>query len=143
MKLWVFKFYLLISFNCDDIKDMMKQTVCKKSRRNQCIVILLIGILINCVTYVDGQALPVTRDPRYYNREGNFNFNWPNPGDPDYRYLWIITVNRSINVKLKFNFFILERILTIIDDTVTISQMDMVNNIQDKINLDSIHQIFH
>lgn len=26
-----------------------------------------------------------TRDPRYYNREGDFHYRWPNPGDPDYR----------------------------------------------------------
>lgn len=26
-----------------------------------------------------------TRDPRFYSREGDFNYKWPNPGDPDYR----------------------------------------------------------
>lgn len=26
-----------------------------------------------------------TRDPRWYSREGDFNYQWPNPGDPDYR----------------------------------------------------------
>jgi len=34
----------------------------------------------NCVT---GQA--ITRDPRFYSREGVFDYNPPNPGDPDYR----------------------------------------------------------
>lgn len=27
----------------------------------------------------------VTRDPRFYSREGDFNYKWPNPGDPEYR----------------------------------------------------------
>lgn len=26
-----------------------------------------------------------TRDPRWYSRQGDFNYQWPNPGDPDYR----------------------------------------------------------
>lgn len=26
-----------------------------------------------------------TRDPRFYSREGDLNYKWPNPGDPDYR----------------------------------------------------------
>lgn len=25
------------------------------------------------------------RDPRWYSREGDFNYKWPNPGDPEYR----------------------------------------------------------
>lgn len=26
-----------------------------------------------------------TRDPRWYSREGDYNYQWPNPGDPEYR----------------------------------------------------------
>lgn len=26
-----------------------------------------------------------TRDPRFYSRAGVNDYNWPNPGDPDYR----------------------------------------------------------
>lgn len=25
------------------------------------------------------------QDPRYYNREGDYSYHWPNPGDPEYR----------------------------------------------------------
>lgn len=27
-----------------------------------------------------------TRDPRWYSREGDYNYQWPNPGDPEYRW---------------------------------------------------------
>lgn len=29
-----------------------------------------------------------THDPRWYSREGDFNYQWPNPGDPEYRYIF-------------------------------------------------------
>lgn len=25
------------------------------------------------------------RDPRWYSREGDYNYHWPSPGDPEYR----------------------------------------------------------
>lgn len=40
------------------------------------IVIVLLPIVVGQYT---------TRDPRFYSREGDFNYKWPNPGDPDYR----------------------------------------------------------
>lgn len=45
-----------------------------------CITILI--LLVECLQQSYAQA--VTRDPRFYSREGDFNFKWPNPGDPDY-----------------------------------------------------------
>lgn len=41
-------------------------------------------ILVLLPSLVSGQFW-TTRDPRYYNREGDFHYKWPNPGDPDYR----------------------------------------------------------
>ncbi|XP_055594157.1 acetylcholinesterase isoform X2 [Uranotaenia lowii] len=43
----------------------------------------LIGVTLLIVT-VCGQ-FHTTRDPRWYSREGDFNYHLPNPGDPDYR----------------------------------------------------------
>lgn len=40
-------------------------------------------IVIALLPIVFGQYS--TRDPRFYSREGDFNYKWPNPGDPDYR----------------------------------------------------------
>lgn len=40
-------------------------------------------IVIALLPIVVGQYS--TRDPRFYSREGDFNYKWPNPGDPDYR----------------------------------------------------------
>lgn len=40
-------------------------------------------IFLIIINNVKGQ----TRDPRFYSREGDRNFKWPNPGDPDYRYV--------------------------------------------------------
>lgn len=42
-----------------------------------CLVFLILPSLINC-------QFP-TRDPRWYSREGDYNYQWPNPGDPEYR----------------------------------------------------------
>lgn len=36
---------------------------------------------------VNGQLLLSTRDPRFYSREGDYNYQWPNPGDPEYRWV--------------------------------------------------------
>ncbi len=40
-------------------------------------------IVIALLPIVVGQW--TTRDPRFYSREGDYNYKWPNPGDPDYR----------------------------------------------------------
>lgn len=40
-------------------------------------------IVIALLPIVVGQYS--TRDPRFYSREGDLNYKWPNPGDPDYR----------------------------------------------------------
>lgn len=42
-------------------------------------IVLCLSIII-----VNGQIYP-TRDPRFYSREGDLSYKWPNPGDPDYR----------------------------------------------------------
>lgn len=41
------------------------------------------AIVIALLPIIVGQYS--TRDPRFYSREGDFNYKWPNPGDPDYR----------------------------------------------------------
>lgn len=47
---------------------------------------ITVGLLVVASQLIDiGQAQAVTRDPRFYSREGDYNFKWPNPGDPDYR----------------------------------------------------------
>ena len=45
-----------------------------------CFIVVSFCILVP-ISY--GQL--VTRDPRFYSREGDFNYKWPNPGDPEYR----------------------------------------------------------
>ncbi|XP_067622001.1 neuroligin-like protein glit-1 [Eurosta solidaginis] len=42
---------------------------------------LAISILLATISYTQAQ----TRDPRFYSRPGVNDYNWPNPGDPDYR----------------------------------------------------------
>jgi len=41
--------------------------------------------LLICTCFVETEAQ--TRDPRFYSRPG-VDYHWPNPGDPDYR--WVI-----------------------------------------------------
>ncbi|XP_038110075.1 cholinesterase isoform X1 [Culex quinquefasciatus] len=55
-----------------------------RCRRSWCCVTAPI-LLIFC-TVVHGQYY-TTRDPRWYSREGDYNYHLPNPGDPDYRSL--------------------------------------------------------
>lgn len=40
-------------------------------------------VILYTMTTVSAQFTP--RDPRWYSREGDFNYKWPNPGDPEYR----------------------------------------------------------
>lgn len=49
---------------------------------------ILLSILIGLSSFaeVTQVALAQTRDPSYYSRPGTKDFQWPNPGDPDYRY---------------------------------------------------------
>lgn len=42
------------------------------------LVFLILPYLCECQYYP-------TRDPRWYSREGDYNYQWPNPGDTDYR----------------------------------------------------------
>lgn len=48
---------------------------------------LFVGITLVLFTlpYLSECQLYPTRDPRWYSREGDYNFLWPNPGDTDYR----------------------------------------------------------
>lgn len=45
-----------------------------------CITIVLITL-----PYLSECQMYPTRDPRWYSREGDYNYLWPNPGDSDYR----------------------------------------------------------
>lgn len=49
--------------------------------KNRTLIILLLHVILISVA----TAQYPTRDPRFYSREGDFNYNPPNPGDPDYR----------------------------------------------------------
>lgn len=53
------------------------------------IIGLIVVIVNNLVTDErDGRGIGVlaqTRDPRFYSRVGVNDYQWPNPGDPDYR----------------------------------------------------------
>lgn len=75
--------------NADDHIDQytMQQTKYSSKRRKMLvwhsycafvIVLFVLPMLASCQFFS-------TRDPRYYNREGDFHYRWPNPGDPDYR----------------------------------------------------------
>lgn len=46
-------------------------------------IVMCCTIVIALLPIVVGQYS--TRDPRFYSREGDYNYKWPNPGDPDYR----------------------------------------------------------
>lgn len=43
-----------------------------------CLAFSILPCMIECQLYP-------TRDPRWYSREGDYNYQWPNPGDPEYR----------------------------------------------------------
>lgn len=42
-------------------------------------------VCVLCVLLPIAYGQMVTRDPRFYSREGDLNYQWPNPGDPEYR----------------------------------------------------------
>lgn len=47
----------------------------------------LIGLIVVLVLYLNITGVSAqTRDPRFYSRVGVNDYQWPNPGDPDYRY---------------------------------------------------------
>lgn len=48
------------------------------------LVLALILVLENSVLFVG--VVAQTRDPRFYSRVGDKDYQWPNPGDPNYRY---------------------------------------------------------
>lgn len=53
-----------------------------RCRRNM-VVVLIVVLMVAAMDPVSGQV--VTRDPRFYSREGDYSYQWPNPGDPEYR----------------------------------------------------------
>lgn len=44
-----------------------------------------IAIVLFTLPYLSECQFYPTRDPRWYSREGDYNYPWPNPGDTDYR----------------------------------------------------------
>uniref|UniRef100_A0A182TIQ4 Secreted protein n=1 Tax=Anopheles melas TaxID=34690 RepID=A0A182TIQ4_9DIPT len=57
------------------------------SREHHHASLLLLVVIVGVASLVgvcDGQYY-TTRDPRWYSREGDFNYKIPNPGDPEYR----------------------------------------------------------
>ncbi|XP_037047980.1 cholinesterase isoform X2 [Bradysia coprophila] len=72
----------------DKYFNEMTQQSTNRFRRKKSI--FLVNEVIWCCTIVIA-LLPIvagqytTRDPRFYSREGDFTYKWPNPGDPDYR----------------------------------------------------------
>lgn len=52
-------------------------------RMSQIGIVCVLCVLCVLVPITYGQM--VTRDPRFYSREGDLNYQWPNPGDPEYR----------------------------------------------------------
>lgn len=44
-----------------------------------------ITVVLFTLPYLSECELYPTRDPRWYSREGDYNYPWPNPGDTDYR----------------------------------------------------------
>lgn len=68
--------------------DTMQQQSTKVFRRKKSFfpvneVIWCCTVLIALLPIAIGQY--TTRDPRFYSREGDYSYKWPNPGDPDYR----------------------------------------------------------
>lgn len=64
-------------FKC---KSVLKKRKCIQKTWHKwmlCSLLLAMPYLCDC------QFEP--RDPRWYSREGDFNYQWPNPGDPEYR----------------------------------------------------------
>lgn len=58
-------------------------TIALRKTNGKCFVLALSVCVILMPAITNGQA--VTRDPRFYSREGDYNYKWPNPGDPEYR----------------------------------------------------------
>lgn len=70
-------------------KQIFKSKSVLKKRKLTRTIRLNLHKWIFCATFF---ALPYlsecqfpTRDPRWYSREGDYNYQWPNPGDPEYR----------------------------------------------------------
>lgn len=55
-------------------------TFCEVNYWHICLVLSFLPCFIKC-------QYP-TRDPRWYSREGEYGYHWPNPGDPEYRYAY-------------------------------------------------------
>lgn len=70
-------------------KSVLKK---RKYRQNDVIVSGLPSIANRWCIFLVLLILPylcecqwTTRDPRWYSREGDYNYRWPDPGDPEYR----------------------------------------------------------
>lgn len=77
----------------ENIKEqiMKSKSILKKRRKmlhfngaiqnlQYCVLIVFCFLL---PSYIQCQYTP--HDPRFYSREGDYNYHWPNPGDPEYR----------------------------------------------------------
>lgn len=50
------------------------------------ITAIILGLIVNIVNRLESNGVSAqTRDPRFYSRVGVNDYQWPNPGDPDYR----------------------------------------------------------
>lgn len=72
-------------FKCEKFEssDLSKSFSAINKMEKQCLLLVLSVCIICLPAITNGQA--VTRDPRFYSREGDYNYKWPNPGDPEYR----------------------------------------------------------
>lgn len=80
-------------YNCNTCNSQRKQIFKSKSvlkkRKNVWNFIekhrWCISLVFLTLPYLSECQLYPTRDPRWYSREGDYNYHWPSPGDSDYR----------------------------------------------------------
>lgn len=63
-------------------KSFNKRTYKRKKVQN-ILIYSSVCVIFLWIPFVSSQW--TTRDPRWYSREGDFKYKWPNPGDPEYR----------------------------------------------------------
>lgn len=63
---------------CVKCKDSPAKT--KKKIKICYVTVVIFGFILGT-----NSAEAQTRDPKFYSREGDRSWPWPNPGDPDYR----------------------------------------------------------
>lgn len=85
----------------------------------KCLSIIALSIILlqSLPQSIDAQ----TRDPRFYSRVG-VDYQWPNPGDPDYRWVKAHSIPKYRPIK---NAIFAEHTHSTIVAMDTISQMDM------------------